>query len=313
MAFGFIDFAKEVLESSDSPLSVEEMWEEGCKQGLDERLASSGKTPVRTLSARIYVDLKNNPESIFTQVSKRPAKFYLKGKAFTSDPEEIQETDGSRDTGRFHERDLHILLSSFVCADEHFKCMTKTIYHEVSKREKSGKNRWLHPDIVGVHFPFDSYTDNTLKLFDVLKVNPYKLYSFEMKISLSLSNLRECYFQAVSNSSWAHEGYLAALQISEEPELMDELRRLNNAFGIGVIRLDAEHFMQSEILFSAKEKDSLDWDTINRLVDDNRNFKSFLNDLMEDVKVGKVKSRYDDVYLEEEQMYQYVLKCGIVS
>lgn len=94
---------------------------------------------------------------------------------------------------------------------------------------------------------------------------------------------------------------------------MDELRRLNNAFGIGVIRLDAEHFMQSEILFSAREKDSLDWDTINRLVDDNRNFKSFLNDLMEDIKVGKVKSRYDDVYLEEEQMYQYVLKCCIVS
>lgn len=298
MAFSFIDFAKEILEASDRPLSVEEMWEAGCKQGLDERLASSGKTPVRTLSARIYVDLKNNPESIFTQVSKRPAKFYLKGKDFTSDPEEIQETDGSRETGRFHERDLHILLSSFVCADEHFKCMTKTIYHEVSKREKSGKNRWLHPDIVGVHFPFDSYTDNTLKLFDVLKVNPYKLYSFEMKISLSLSNLRECSFQAVSNSSWAHEGYLAALHISEEPELMDELRKLNNAFGVGVIRLDAEHFMQSEILFSAK--DSLDWDTINRLVDDNRNFKSFLNDLMEDIKVGKVKSRYDRVYEDEE-------------
>ena len=77
---------------------------------------------------------------------------------------------------------------------------------------------------------------------------------------------------------------------------MDELRRLNNAFGIGVIWLDAEHFMQSEILFSAKEKDSLDWDTINRLIDDNRNFKSFLNDLMEDIKVGKVKSRYDRVY-----------------
>lgn len=52
--------------------------------------------------------------------------------------------------------------------------------------------------------------------------------------------------------------------------MMDELRRLNNAFGIGGIRLDAEHFMQSEILFSANEKESLDWDTINRLVDDNR-------------------------------------------
>lgn len=80
-----------------------------------------------------------------------------------------------------------------------------------------------------------------------------------MKISVNLTNLRECYFQAVSNSSWAHEGYLVALNISEEPEMMDELRRLNNAFGIGVIRLEAEHFMQSEILFSAKEKESLDW------------------------------------------------------
>lgn len=312
MSFEFIDFAKEVLKASESPLSVEEMWEAGCNQGLDEKLGSSGKTPIRTLSARIYVDIKNNMDSVFTQVSKRPAKFYLKGKDIN--PEKgIPESAAGRRKSKFAERDLHILLSSFVCTDEHFKCMTKTIYHEVSKREKSGKNKWLHPDIVGVHFPFDSYTDNTLKLFDVLKVNPYKLYSFEMKISLTLSNLREYYFQAVSNSSWAHEGYLVALQISEEPELMDELRRLNNAFGIGVIRLDAEHFMQSEILFSAKEKDSLDWDTINRLVDDNRNFKSFLNDLMEDVKVGKVKSRYDDVYLEEEQMYQYVLKCGIVS
>lgn len=58
--------------------------------------------------------------------------------------------------------------------------------------------------------------------------------------------------------------------------------------------------MQSEILFSAKEKDSLDCDTINRLVDDNRDFKSFLNDLMEDIKVGKIKSRYDRVYEDEE-------------
>lgn len=113
-------------------------------------------------------------------------------------------------------------------------------------------------NIVRVHFTFDSYTDNTLKLFDVLKVNSYKLYSFEMKISLTLSNLREYYFQAVSNSNWAHVGYLVALKISEESKLMDELRRLNNAFEIGVICLGAEHFMQSEIQFSAKEKDSLD-------------------------------------------------------
>ena len=313
MAFGFIDFAKAVLDASDRPLSVEQMWEAGCKMGLEERLGSSGKTPVRTLSAKIYVDIKNNRESVFTQISKRPAKFFLKGKDFKENQDEILKTDVSREKSKFRERDLHILLSSFVCADEHFKCMTKTIYHEISRKEKSGKNKWLHPDIVGVHFPFDSYTNNTLKLIDVLKVNPYKLYSFELKISLSLSNLRECYFQAVSNSSWANEGYLVALHISQEPELADELRRLNNAFGIGVIRLDAEHFMQSEILFSAREKDSLDWDTINRLSDDNRNFKSFMKYMMDDIKVGKIKSGYDRVYVDEETARKELMEKGIVQ
>lgn len=34
MAFGFIDFAEEVLEASDSSLSVEEMREKGRKPGL---------------------------------------------------------------------------------------------------------------------------------------------------------------------------------------------------------------------------------------------------------------------------------------
>ena len=44
MAFGFIDFAKEVLEASDRPLSVEEMWEAGCKRGLDGKLGSVSYT-----------------------------------------------------------------------------------------------------------------------------------------------------------------------------------------------------------------------------------------------------------------------------
>lgn len=308
MSYSFLDLAKEVLERENIPLSAEELWESAGQQGLWERLNSSGKTPIRTLSARIYVDIKNNENSCFTQVSKRPAKFFLKDRiAGLAQYEEKEEKEKAGDRHKFKERDLHILVSSFVRADEHFKCLTKTIYHEVSKRGRSGKNKWLHPDIVGVHFPFESYTENTLKLFDILKVNPYKLYSFEMKISVNLANLRECYFQAVSNSSWAHEGYLVALNISEEPEMMDELRRLNNAFGIGVIRLDAEHFMQSEILFSAKEKDALDWETINRLVDDNRDFQHFLNDLMEDIKVGKVKSIYDEIY-EDEEVAQIMCK-----
>lgn len=91
----------------------------------------------------------------------------------------------------------------------------------------------------------------------------------------------------------------------DDTDLLDEIRRLNNAFGIGVIRLNIRHFMQSEILFSAKERDSLDWDTVNRLVAENSDFSDFLDDLMEDITVGKVKSTYDDTFTSEEEAQEY--------
>jgi len=234
MGYSFLDLAKQVLELENIPLSVEEIWNSADKNGLLEKLGSSGKTPTRTLSARIYMDIKNNSQTIFEQVSKRPAKFYLKDKVADLEKFEIAEEEKPAKI-TFKERDLHTLLSSFVYGDQHFKCVTKTIYHEVSKRAQKGKNKWLHPDIVGVHFPFDSYASNTLRLLETLKVNPYKLFAFEMKIDLNFANLREYYFQAVSNSSWAHEGYLVALHIAEDAEFMDELQRLNNAFGMGLL------------------------------------------------------------------------------
>lgn len=70
MGYSFLDLAKEVLEHENIPLSVEEMWGAAGRHGLLEKLSSSGKTPIRTLSARIYVDIKNNQDTIFEQVSK---------------------------------------------------------------------------------------------------------------------------------------------------------------------------------------------------------------------------------------------------
>ena len=311
MGYTFFQLAQDVLEYANTPLSVSEIWETAENLGLVDKLSSSGLTPVNTLSARITSDIKHNENSIFKKVSEKPSKYTLRNK--NVEKIKYKESDIKHDVTptNFKERDLHILLSSFVRANEHFGCLTKTIYHETSKRKKHGVNKWLHPDIVGVHFPFESYTENTLKLFDILKVNPYKLYSFEMKIELCFSNLREYYFQAVSNSSWAHEGYLVALHIADEADLIDELRRLNNAFGIGVIRLNPEHFMQSEILFSAKERDILDWDTVNRLVAENPDFRDFLDDLMEDITVGKVKSKYDKVFDDEEEAWEKCKEIGI--
>ena len=47
-------------------------------------------------------------------------------------------------------------------------------------------------------------------------------------------------------------------------------------------------------------------------MDENRDFENFLNDIMEDIKVGKVKSRYDEVY-EDEDLARLKFKETLVT
>jgi hypothetical protein len=100
----------------------------------------------------------------------------------------------------------------------------KTVFHENSAKASKGQNEWLHPDLVGVYFPFRDYKSETLEMQSHMSITSIKLFSFELKISLSFVNLRQSYFQAVSNSSWANEGYLVALNIDDDPTFKDEVR-----------------------------------------------------------------------------------------
>ncbi len=310
MKYSFLDLTKEILEKSVKPLTVHEIWQKAEELELINRVGTSGKTPEKTLAARLYVDIRDNDKSVFYQSNKRPAKFYLKTKK-----DSIKETDktiSKVDKTTFSERDLHILLSSFVQIDSHFKCQTKTIYHEKSSKTVKGKNQWLHPDMVGVYYPFVDYSKQVLNLFSVVGENPYKMFSFELKKEINYSNLREYYFQAVSNSSWAHEGYLVALKVEEE--LYEELRRLNNAFGIGIIRLNPVNISQSEILFTSKERNNLDWDTIERLVDENEDFRTFVADVAVDTTDNdkRLRGDYDKFFVDDEEAEQYAKKKGII-
>lgn len=214
----------------------------------------------------------------------------------------------------FKERDLHPLLVSFVNADPHFKCVAKTIYHEKSKKGRKGETEWLHPDVVGLYFPAQSFCANTIKLMNELDDCQYKLFSFELKVSVNFSTLREYYFQAVSNSSWAHEGYLVALEYADGIELQEEMLRLNNAFGIGFIKLNAENVEQSEILYPARGKETVDWDTIDRLADVNRDFNNFLESVITDIKGGgKPHPGEYDAVLSETDMKKYIRDHQIKS
>lgn len=318
--YTFLDLAEDVLKQAKIPLTYREVWSEARALGLDKKIQSSGKTPERSLSVILSSSVEREDAEIFI-VSKQPRLFWLKSRRHELDSREVQkniqtqaQNEERAKKRNFCERDLHPLLVKFVRESEEFNLYCKTIFHESSKRAKSGKNQWIHPDIVGVHYPF-GFEKQTSELLKNFSKTPYELYSFELKISLDFSNLRECYFQAVSNSSWANEGYLVVLECDESKEFINELWRLNNAFGIGVIKLNAEDLLSSDVLIPAKEKENLDFETIDLLVGENPDFEKFIESINRNIKVSDseyiIEKDYDEVY-DDEKMEQYIKDKKII-
>ena len=263
----FLELAYETLKRVQAPLTYKQIWEKSQELGL--QVESVGKTPWRTVGTRIYVDIKENPNTKFIKAGSRPTQFFIKDVEINKGAEkkiekEVAEYENKME--HYEEKDLHALLAYFLKVSPHFECVAKTINEKVSHKGKKGENEWLHPDMVGIHFPFEDYSKKTVELIKMIDTVEYSLFSFEIKKNVTFSNLRQYYFQAVSNSSWANEGYLVALDYDSDPALLEEMHRLTNSFGIGFIKLNAEHLEESEILIQAEYKDELDWDTINKLV-----------------------------------------------
>lgn len=93
---------------------------------------------------------------------------------------------------------------------------------------------------------------------------------------------------------------------------MSEVKRLNNAFGIGIIRLNAQNISQSEVLFSAKRKSSLDWDTIDRLVE-NSDFKNFIKEIKDDAVAKRIRGKYDSFYKDDIEAAKYAKAKKIIK
>lgn len=316
----FWDVIEKTIEKVGTPLSVKEIWEKANEIGTIGDFTTNGKTPWATIAAYCYVDINNNgDDSVVIQTSERPAQFFLRKLATKTDVEKLQKQKDSEqikkekvEPKKFNERDLHPIVVSYASVDTHFKASLKTIFHESSSKAVKGQNEWLHPDIVGVYFPFKDYSAETREIQDYLKISSIKLYSFELKINLNFSNLRQSFFQTVSNSSWANEGYLVTLNLDDDPAFRDEIRRLNNAFGIGLIKINADNAYESEILFPSKINQEIDWDTVNRLANENVDFSDFLKLITEDCKLGKVKSQYDKI-LKPDELIKYIKDKGIIN
>jgi hypothetical protein len=315
LAYSFLDLALDVLKKAETPLTYQEVWQSGATLGLTSKIASVGKTPWQSLGAQLYVDVHDNASSKFIKVGKRPARFFLKERdsEITEDlAAKIEKGDEQRPEKAigYKERDLHPVLTYFAFATPAFNrgraIVTKTIHHETSK--KSGYSEWSHPDIVGFSIPLEDWQPDVIAFNDLVDRNALTLFSFEVKRQLTKGTYREAYFQAVSNSSWAHQGYLVAAEIDEDDDLLTELDRLASSFGIGSIQLHLDDLSESRVVYPARAKSILDWETINKLCEQNKDFAEFLRSVKIDVNARKVhRGEYDAVIKDIES---YVQKLG---
>ncbi|WP_432786222.1 hypothetical protein AAEX37_00334 [Oligella sp. MSHR50489EDL] len=171
------------------------------------------------------------------------------------------------------EHDLYPLLIEFL--NKEYKLYCRRINEKTSKNSHGSRgNHWLHPDIVALE-PMDGHWDEVVK--ECVRHGggrAIRLWSFEMKKHLNKSNVREAFFQAVSNSGWANYGYLVAVSMSNDVEA--ELQMLSGLHGIGVLLLDTESLFDSQILIPARERLEVDWQSVNRIVTENRDFHRFI-------------------------------------
>ncbi|MCH8556160.1 MAG: hypothetical protein LAT76_13455 [Schleiferiaceae bacterium] len=238
----------------------------------------SAKTPASTVSA-VLGDFIRNSDMRVKRI-KQPGGTYsyyltkneqhisidvLSGETMTATT--LPKKSAKKKT--YEERDLHKLLSSYLKNSDTY---SKTIFHEQS----NGKNNnqiWTHPDMVGIKFLNLQTKASQNFLKSINRIDTFKVSSYELKREInSDSELKKAFFQAVSNSSWANYGYLVAFEFSDS--LNEEMSRLNQSFGIGIIALNANPY-QSKVLFPATYRD-LDFKTIDKLCKMNKEFEKFI-------------------------------------
>lgn len=303
--FSFLNLANEVLQQSATPMTPDEIWQYASNAGISSKLNSSGKTPWQTLSARLYTFVKAKPGELFFRADGSPTRFGLVGKheglslsGYAQEPEVLSVPIKSK-IG--HERDLHPYLAHFA-AGVMEDVTVKTIYHEKSKKLPFGE--WLHPDIVGVKLLSKSWAKGAREIAQSCGGSITRLYSFELKRQLNEGNLRESFFQCVSNSSWANEAWLVTAELKKTNEFERELKRLAGRFGIGVIELNIENPSDSSIHTQARYREDIDWETVTKLAEHNPDFQEFLNDVRLSVSENSfvTKHKFDPVMELDELM-----------
>lgn len=239
---------------------------------------------------QIVAEIGANKDSIIKICPKIKMQDKPRPRLFWYQPHESQVIEPivieTHDEEKVSEADLYPKLMAFLSQELKLYCLR--IDEKRSKNTRGSKgNQWLHPDIVAMQVMDQDWAEDVRQCVKLGSGQNVALWSFEVKLELNGSNVRESFFQAVSNSSWANEGYLVTASIVGE-HTEEELRILSALHGIGVIVLNVHELSESEILLPAKRKTETDWQSANRIVEQNSDFARFIEYVAIYYQSGKV-------------------------
>lgn len=182
------------------------------------------------------------------------------------------------------EQDMYPALINYLKKQHHLHPF-RINERRSSNANGSGFNKWLHPDIVAFELLNKDWHADVSTFFEKSASTPLYLWSFEVKKTITPQNVRECFFQTVSNSSWANLSYLVTQKT--HPKALNELQVLCPLHGIGLMELNMEHPERSKIIIPARISEKIDWASINRLVLENADFKHYIQQINICLRMGK--------------------------
>ena len=223
-------------------LWILEAFPDECREKRERSLnLQSDEDLLQQLAREVYSqvpDIRKRHAQIRT-TEERPRRYYWTEKTDPNEDTGAGDAEDEHDSnssppGRMlpGEADLYPLLCQYVF--NNLKVFPRRIDEKKStNRQGRDGNKWLWPDIVGME---DITADWTREIRDVVQEyadKKSKLWSFEVKRSISQSNVRSAFFQTVSNSSWANLAYLVAAEVRGAEA---ELQMLCSLHGIGFIQ-----------------------------------------------------------------------------
>lgn len=190
------------------------------------------------------------------------------------------------DAEQLQEKDLYPNLKEFLLDVEAVVSMRINESRSSNRRGRHG-NMWLHPDVVGMFVPDKNWVGTVRECANLFPTRKARLISVEVKLRLTAGDIRESFFQTVSNSHWANRSYLAATRIIGD-DTWRELEMLCALHGVGYIKLDVDDPRSGRILIPAREREEVDWASANRIAAENEDFQNFLKAVLNYLKTGEV-------------------------